>query len=190
MPNQIRHLFTLGDVPRCEKLVSTTNRVTCTRIQLNRQESVTLNCKDTLRSNVTPSPNISSSQTHNRLLHLHAAPSSQPRADISDTKQYLWTASSNKRLKRTPKGTPPNHGSCQKKVLAPSPTFRETHYWNHLPLTPLTPSLILATSRHQEESFRPPTSPPPHHTSQLRPYTKNSSSPLINTNTTFLTKHN
>ena len=122
------------------------------------QVSVTLICKQTLRNKIIHSPSISSSHTHNRLLHLQPSPpSSHPLENICATVMDLSTASSNRRLKRTQNGTAPNHTSCQNKVSAPSPTSRHIPSWNHPPPTPPKPSLILAISHHQEEPLRPPT---------------------------------
>jgi len=65
---------------------------------------------------------------------------------------------SNKRRNLVHKGTSPSHLSYQKKVLVPFPTFFDTLSANQSPSTSPTPSLIFATSRHQDETLRPPTS--------------------------------
>ena len=118
------------------------------------------------------SANISSSHTHNLLLHLHASPpSSQQRMCISATVLNLFVAESNRQVKRLHKGTSPNHLSYKKKIFTPSPTPLDTLSVNQPPSASPTPSLIFAISRHHEETLRPPTSLPPHHTSPPTPYT-------------------
>jgi len=115
--------------------------------------SETLCCKNILLSKHLHSSNISSSHTHNLLLHLHASPpSSQPWANIEATVIDFSTTRSNRRLNLLLNGTSPNHLSCQNNVFVPSPILLDTLPENHLPSSsPPPPSLIFATSLHKKE---------------------------------------
>ncbi|RHN66599.1 hypothetical protein MtrunA17_Chr3g0092951 [Medicago truncatula] len=89
--------------------------------------SETFGTNKTSNSKALHSSNISSSHAHNLRRHLHPSPCrARPSEKKLATVIVLFSAKSNNRRNRTLSRIPPIHLCDQKKVSAPSPTFRIT----------------------------------------------------------------